>query len=135
MWRRGIFIYLSALAVTSSALKELLAKDEIVLIESFTDRAQAFHLAMGSRLKVNVDFMVKPDLVIVLECNEEVRVQRINARSRARRSYWHDRSERVIEKIRAYYCSLVGAARLDSTCDPDRLLNSATGLCKEYSRG
>ncbi len=122
--------YLTALAATSSIIRPRIEDGENILLESYFDRAQAFHLAMGSAVSINVSFFVQPDLVIVLECEEEVRLQRLRERTSSRLSYWHHQTERSVERIRAYYDTLAAAEHLDSSTALEPLLKASTKLAK-----
>lgn len=114
--------YLTALAMTSSLIAPRIVAGERILLESYYDRAQAFHIGMGSSVRLDTAFMVQPDLVIVLDCNEDVRRQRLADRDRSGYSYWRDRAEQHTAAIRAYYDTLPRAVHIDSNNAIYRLL-------------
>lgn len=124
--------YLTALAVTSATIRPRIDAGGKILLESYLDRAQAFHLGMGSAVSVDVHFLVQPDVVIILECDESVRRRRVSERSLPKSSYWRERSERCVEQIRLYYDAHPFAEHVDSSSSIETLLNSAVQLVRKY---
>ena len=76
--------------------------DPLWVVESYIGRAMAYHIGMGSTLWVSPWTLVpKPELSVMVTCDEAARRERI--RQRGTPTYWRQRSEDAIERIRDAY--------------------------------
>jgi thymidylate kinase len=96
-------LFLSAMIHSSNRIKVAQQCGKAVVVDGYVARTHAYHVGMGSSLRVNIDqWLLKPTVSILLTCEEKVRQQRIARRSRPR-DLWDDLADRSVDSINAYY--------------------------------
>jgi thymidylate kinase len=98
--------YATALAVQTLAIRRRLDAGETIVLESYIDRANAFHRAMGSTIVIDESVFINPRITVLIECQEEERLRRLAARPPQRVNPWQARSETVAEDIRKHYYNM-----------------------------
>ncbi|MEV6448485.1 hypothetical protein [Amycolatopsis sp. NPDC051716] len=113
---RHVF-YLWAIATACQRARES-ATGALWLVESYIGRAMAYHLGMGSSLQLAPWTLApKPQVSVMITCNEQVRLQRISARGEP--TYWRRRSESSIESIRDAYNEYADLSVPNDNTSPD----------------
>jgi len=95
--------FFAGLMVSARRINELLDAGEMVVVDSWIYRTIATHTAMGSKLSIKPPpWFPKPDIKILLTCDENTRKQRIERRGRVS-GYWKAKGEDFSEEIIASY--------------------------------
>jgi thymidylate kinase len=93
--------YVWAIATTCQRVHSA-SEDALWVVESYLGRTMAYHLGMGSTLWLAPWSLVpEPRLSVMLSCAEPVRRERL--RQRGTPTYWQQRAEDAIERIRDAY--------------------------------
>lgn len=120
--------YLSALA-TACQRAETGPVDTLWVAESYIGRAMAYHVGMGSTLWVSPWTLVpKPALSVMITCNEPTRRERI--RQRGAPTYWRQRSEDAIERIRDAYPPFGDVSVANDQSSPDATADRIARLAR-----
>ena len=115
---RHVF-YASALAVQTLTIRQRLDEGKSIVLESYIDRANAFHRAMGSTIKIDESIFIKCRMVVLIECEEAERQRRLVARPLTSVNPWQSRSEAVADEIRKQYDAMPYQVRVSTDCrDP-----------------
>lgn len=128
---RHVF-YATALAVQTLAIRERLDEGITIVLESYIDRANAFHRAMGSTVEIDESVFIKPRITVLIECEEAERRRRLAARSATRVNPWQPRSEAVADEIRKQYDAMPHQVRVST--DSGDPLATATLIASELHR-
>lgn len=127
--------YAVALAAQGPSIREAIRTHRHVLLESYIDRADVFHRAMGSVQHVDRSLFLEPDLRILIDCEETIRIARLKRRAKPIVPYWHDRAEACSASIRNLYGSLCALRVDNSTGTPAGLVREIVSAVRPRLNG
>jgi thymidylate kinase len=131
--------YLRCIKCASEQAELMLKEYPLVCIESYVYRTLAYHMGMGACTEPSsiLETVKLPDIVIMLKCEECVRVKRLLKKRRlAQKKYWDQLSEERIESIVLHYgnfSKMLGFIEVDtSNLTPDQVVQRIIPIIENH---